>query len=284
MQIKKVINNNIVSSIDNDGEEVVIMGRGLGFHAKPGEKIDETKVEKVFKLDDQSATSKFKELLKAMPLPHIQVSAEVIDYAKKIINRRMNQNIYITLTDHINFAITRMQNGMEFSNPLLWEIKQFYPSEYMIGEYAIGLIKKELDVTLREDEAASIALHIVNAEYDTAMGNTMKITSLIKEVLQLVENYLGMKLDEGSIHYSRFVTHLKFFSQRIFTNEMLNEGEVELSMMIQNLYPEEYRCSQMIADYIAEKYMDYAVSEDEKAYLAVHIRRINMELLKITEE
>lgn len=284
MRVKKVINNNIVSSNDDNGEEVVIMGRGLGFHVKPGDKIDEKKVEKVFKLDDQGTTSKFKELLKAMPLPHIQISAEVIDYAKKIINRRLNQNIYITLTDHINFAITRVQNGMEFSNPLLWEVKHFYPSEYLIGEYAIALIEKELDITLREDEAASIALHIVNAEYDTAMGNTMKITSLIKEILQLVENYLGMKLDEESIHYSRFVTHLKFFSQRIFTNEMLNEGEVELSMMIQNLYPKEYECSQKIADYIAEKHTDYVVSEDEKAYLAVHIRRINMELQKIAEE
>lgn len=284
MQIKKVINNNIVSATDSNGEEVVIMGRGLGFRAKPGDNIDGKNVEKVFKLDDKSATGKFKELLKAMPLQHIQISSEVIDYAKNVIKRRLNQNIYITLTDHINFAITRVQNGMEFANPLLWEVKHFYPSEYLIGEYAIALIERELGVTLREDEAASIALHIVNAEYDTAMGNTMKITSMIKEILQVVEDYLGMKLDEESIHYSRFITHLKFFSQRIFTNEMLDEGEAELSRMIQNLYPEEYECSQKIVDYIAERHTDYRISEDEKAYLAVHIRRINMDLKKNSEE
>ncbi len=39
MVIKKVINNNIVTSID-DGVEVVVSGRGLGFGHREGDKID----------------------------------------------------------------------------------------------------------------------------------------------------------------------------------------------------------------------------------------------------
>ena len=39
MVIEKVINNNIVSAYDEDGREVVIMGRGIGFGVKPGARI-----------------------------------------------------------------------------------------------------------------------------------------------------------------------------------------------------------------------------------------------------
>lgn len=284
MNILKVINNNIVSALDDNKEEIILMGKGLGFHAKSGEVISEKKIEKIFRLNDESETGKFKELLKAMPLEHIQISVEIIDYAKSILKKRMNPNIYITLTDHIDFSVTRVKNGMEFSNPLLWEIKTFYPSEYLIGEYAVGLIRKELDVELKEGEAASIALHFVNAEYNTDMNSTMRITSTIREVLEIIEQHIGMELDKESLHYSRLVTHLKFLVQRMFANQMLDDADTELANVIQKMYPSEYECSQKIVDYIKDKYKAYTISQDEMTYLAVHIRRIYVELNKLSED
>lgn len=284
MNVLKVINNNIVSALDGNNEEVIVMGRGLGFKAKPGQVIDDKKVEKIFRLNNQGETGKFQELLKAMPMEHIEISVEIIEYAKSVLNKRMNPNIYITLTDHIDFAISRMKDGMEFPNPLLWEVKAFYPSEYLIGEYAVGLIRKELGVQFNQDEAASIALHLVNAEYNTDMNNTMKITSTIREVLQIVEEHIGMKLDEESLHYSRLITHLKFLVQRVFADQLLNDGEVELAQMIQRMYPAEYACSQKIVDYIGNKYQKHKISQDEMTYLAVHIRRISAELNKFDDE
>lgn len=284
MKILKVINNNIVSALDNNGEEIIVMGKGLGFHAKSGKIITEDKIEKVFRLNNQSETGKFQELLKAMPMEHIEISVEIIEYAMGILKNRLNPNIYITLTDHIDFAISRMKDGMGFPNPLMWEVKTFYPSEYLIGEYAVGLIRKELGVQFNQDEAASIALHLVNAEYNTDMSNTMKITSTIREVLEIVEAHIGMKLDEESIHYSRLVTHLKFLVQRVFSKQLLNDGEEELAQMIQRMYPSEYECSQKVVDYIRDKYQIYEISQDEMTYLAVHIRRINSELNKLNEE
>ena len=58
MQIIKVINNNVISSEDDKGKEIVVMGKGIGFGKKAGEEIDETKIEKVFSLPDES-TSQF---------------------------------------------------------------------------------------------------------------------------------------------------------------------------------------------------------------------------------
>ena len=114
MEIVKIINNNIVSALDDENKEIVVMGKGLGFHTKAGQKIPEERIEKIFRLNDESEIGKFKELLEAMPLEHIQTSVEIIDYAKSVLKRRINQNIYITLTDHINFAIYKSKgwNGI----------------------------------------------------------------------------------------------------------------------------------------------------------------------------
>ena len=68
-------------------------------------------------------------------------------------------------------------------------MRSFYHAEYLIGEYAIAMIERDLGVKLPVDEAASIALHIVNAEYDAPMGDTIKITNLIQQVLEVVREY-----------------------------------------------------------------------------------------------
>ena len=203
MKIDKIINNNIVSAIEADGKEVVIMGRGLGFGMKPGKEIPEGKIEKVFRLDSQNSTDKFKELLANLPLEHIQASTEIINYAKSVLNRRLNQSIYITLTDHINFAIERFKEKMMFTNPLLNEIKTFYKEEYLIGEYAVALIERRIGITLPVDEAGFIALHIVNAEYNTAMRDTIDITTLIQNVVKIVKEYFSASSFPGSADYRR---------------------------------------------------------------------------------
>lgn len=274
MKVGKVINNNVIAAIDLDGREVVVMGKGIGFQTKKDDYIPEELIEKVFKMDSINSSARFTELLKEMPMEHFNISNEIIEYAKSTLGKRMNQNIYITLTDHINFAIERYKQGMIFSNPLLWEVKRFYPSEYLIGEYAIALIERRVKVKLQVDEAASVALHIVNAEYNTAMNETMNITLLIKEVLEIVKEFMGKELDEESLYYSRFVTHLKFLSQRMFIGKMYNcDADDQLTDMITSLYRTEFLCSQKIGEYIKDKY-GYITSKEELSYLTLHIKRM----------
>lgn len=275
MKVDKIINNNIVSALEPDGKEIVVMGRGIGFGAKPGKEIPEGKIEKVFRLDSQNSVDKFKELLANLPLEHIQVSTEIINYAKSVLNRRLNQNIYITLTDHINFAIERFKQKMIFTNPLLNEVKTFYKEEYLVGEYAVALIERKIGVTLPVDEAGFIALHIVNAEYNTVMRDTIDITNLIQNVVKIVKEYFSMEMDEASLNYQRFVTHLRFLAQRIVAGELLNSENGEFNQLISQMYPEEYGCSLKIKDHIHETY-HHEVTEEETAYLAVHIKRMRL--------
>ena len=72
--------------------------------------------------------------------------------------------MYVTLTDHINSAVERYQNGISLKNMMRHEIRKFYPQEYRIGCQAIEWIEKKTGIDLGEDEAAFIAMHIVSSE------------------------------------------------------------------------------------------------------------------------
>ena len=256
-------------------EKLEIMGRGIGFQMKRGQKVPVEKVEKIFRIKSQSIAGQLKELLAKMPLEQVQISNEIISYAKKTMKLKLNQSIYVTLTDHISFAISRCKKGIHLENALLWEIKRFYPQEFELGRYAVELVKKRLDVEMPEDEAGFIALHFVNAEYGTDIRDAVRFPNQMKEILGIVADELGIEMDEGSLHYERFLTHVKFLLQRIYRKELLEEEENEITEMMQRKYPKEYSCSRKVADYI-EQTADCKLSGEEVLYLTLHIRRVAM--------
>lgn len=275
MVIDKIINNNIVSAFDNTGTEVVVMGRGIGFGSKIGNLIPEKKIEKVFRIKSQTLAEQFTELLANMPLEHARISHDIISYAESELKLRLNQSIYVTLADHINFAIERLKMGIQPENALLWEIKRFYPQEYRLGQYGLQLVEKELGINLPQDEAGFIALHFVNAEYGTDIRDALNFPNLMKEILSIARKELDIEFDEESLHYERFVTHVKFLLQRVYRKELLSDEEEELAEMVQSKYKREYICSKKIAEYIEEK-TGSKISGEEMMYLAIHIRRVTM--------
>lgn len=273
MVIEKVINNNIISAFDENGRELVVMGRGIGFGTKPGNPVDESRIEKIFRITSQSIAEQLKELLANMPLEHVKISSDIITYARKTLKLKLNQSIYVTLTDHIDFAITRFRQGIRPRNALLWEIRRFYSREYQIGQYALQMIRERLQVELPEDEAGFIALHFINAEYGTNIRDAARFPNLVGDILDIAQGELGIRFDENSLHYERFVTHIKFLIQRIYRSELLEDQDQELGEMMRRKYPREYQCSRRIAAYIGQE-TGHELSGDEIMYLAIHIRRV----------
>ena len=271
--IEKVINSNIISAYEKSGAEVIVMGRGIGFKKKQGEVVPADQISKIFRIKSRTLTEQFKELLANMPLERVRISDEIISHAKDHLKLKLNQSIYVTLTDHINFAIERVSQGIEPQNALLWEIKRFYPQEFQLGIYALELIQDRLDILLPEDEAGFIALHFVNAEYGTDIRDAVKFPDQMQAIVDIVERDLGILLDESSLHYERFMTHIKFLIQRIYRKELLSSEDRELSLLMQRKYPREYQCSVKVAEYIMQA-TGSRLSEEEIMYLSVHIRRV----------
>lgn len=272
--IEKVINNNIISAYEESGAEVIVMGRGIGFKKKQGEVVPADQISKIFRIKSRTLAEQFKELLANMPLERVRISDEIISHAKDHLKLKLNQSIYVTLTDHINFAIERVSQGIEPQNALLWEIKRFYPQEFQLGIYALELIHDRLGILLPEDEAGFIALHFVNAEYGTDIRDAVKFPDQMQAIVDIVERDLGILLDESSLHYERFMTHIKFLIQRIYRKELLFSEDRELSLLMQRKYPREYQCSVKVAEYIMQA-TGSRLSEEEIMYLSVHIRRVS---------
>lgn len=272
MIITKVINNNVVSSLDEQNNEIVVMGRGVGFQKATEDEIDESLIEKIFSLTGQT-TNQFKQLIESIPYEHIRVANEIISYAKRSLNKRLNDNVYVALTDHLSYAITRQKSGVKFKNALLWEIKRFYNHEFLIGKEALGIVKRRLDIELSEDEAGFIALHIVNAELDTDMEQSLAMTKMIQDILNIVKYHFNITLDENSLAYERFLTHLKFFLQRAVSNEFYQTDDMGFCRMIQKQYQGSYECVLKIKEYMNSK-LEYDISEEEITYLTIHIKRV----------
>ncbi|MEJ8764351.1 PRD domain-containing protein [Oceanobacillus sp. HCA-5259] len=278
MKVLKVINNNIVLSRNQNDQEVVVMGKGLGYKKKAGDVIDETKIENMYLNSKEWSVNKLTQMLSSIPMEHIQVANEVIGFAKVSLGKELSENIFLTLTDHISYAIERYKEGMEIRNALLWEIKRFYNHEFLIGKEALSIIKNRLGVDLPEDEAGFIALHIVNAELD--MGEVSRVSEMakvIQNVLNIVKYHFNIELDEYSLNYERFITHLKFFFQRLFSNVKLNDaGMSSFIFMLKEKYTNEYACALKIKEYIKKEF-DRDLEEDELIYLTIHIKRITSE-------
>ncbi|MGE6630545.1 BglG family transcription antiterminator LicT [Bacillus sp. NPDC077027] len=273
MIISKVINNNVVSAYDNEHHELVIMGRGIAFQKKSGDPIDEERIEKVFSIQNKDISEKFKTLLYDIPIEYMQVCEAIIDKARTNLNKNLNDSIYVTLTDHITFAIERHQKGMDIKNALLWEIKRLYKDEFTCGLEALAIIQDKLDIHLPEDEAGFIAMHILNAELNEEMPNVIQITKLIQDILNIVKYHFQIDLDEESLNYFRFVTHLKFFGQRLFNETQMENQNEFLYEVVKEKNVDAFQCAEKINDYVKKEY-NRDLIEDEMLYLTLHIDRV----------
>ncbi|MDQ1236190.1 beta-glucoside operon transcriptional antiterminator [Paenibacillus sp. SORGH_AS306] len=273
MRIAKVINNNVVSIYQADGSELVVMGRGIAFKKKPDDKIDESKIQKVFALKNKQTSDNFKMLLREVPIELIEIVENMIVYTKETLGKKLNENLYVSLTDHINFAIERYQQGLEIKNVLLWEIKQIYREEFGIGLKTLEQINHKLGIELPEDEAAFIAIHIINAEMNEEVSTTMTITKFIQQTLNIVKYHFKKEFDEDSLSYFRFVTHLKFFAQRVLKGTHYNDNYDHLYTMIKEKHHEAAACAEKIQKFVAKEY-NYQSTNEELLYLTVHLERV----------
>ena len=273
MKVTRIINNNVVAAVDDYNHELVLMGSGIGFKKKIGDLVDTDSVEKQFARFDEQQTLNFQRLAQEVPYEYMHMTNEIVAYAQISLNKELNEELYISLMDHLNFAINRMKQGIYLPNSMLWEIKHYYNHEYRIGMEAISIVKNHSGITLPADEAGFIAMHILNAEMELDMDRTRMMTKIIQDVLNIVKYHFNIQIDEESLDYERFVTHLKFFIQRAMHEKDSRIWEKSLMDMIRIQYMDAYECAGKVASYI-EKTTPYSVQEEEMVYLTVHIQRL----------
>ncbi len=272
MKINKVLNNNLVISNIN-GKERIVMGNGIAFGKKRGQKLDESKIEKLFRLTT-TEQEKMLALIDEVDDNVVLITEKIIQKANELYENAISESLYLSLIDHINFAIERTKNGYVIKNPLMHEIRKIYPQEYQIGEFGVNLINKEYNIDIQIDEASFIAMHIVNTNLGESLSNTYEITKITTRILNLINSYFDLDLLETDLNYSRFMTHLKFFIQRLINRDPLEEVMDDTLIQILTVrYSEENKCVDEIAKLLKEEY-DHELLNDERGYLILHLARL----------
>lgn len=273
VKIYKSINNNIVSAYDNSGNEVVVIGKGIGYKAVEGAEIPKDKITKVFVMDSHDNIVKLKDLLGKLQKEYIEITDEILIFARDHLGKKLNESAYFTLADHISFAVSRIQEKMPFQNILLTEIKSFYPKEFEVGLYAVKLIKEKIGVDMPECEAVSIALHILNAAYYTSVSEAFKGTQLLGWVMECVAKHIKQEIDTNSHYGERFIIHVKYMVQRIIHKDVILGVDDGIYKLMEGQYGESIKICEKVADDIKEEYK-YELSKYEIACMAMHITRL----------
>ena len=274
MIIKKIFNNNCVLA-DEDLNEVIVTGSGVGFQKKPGDKLDVARIEKKFELIDEYMEN-FELLVKRIPFDYFLITQKIVDKVTKEIKVELDTKIMVSLTDHISFAVAR--SNEEFMMPTLFEreMQLFYPEEYAIGVWAVELIDSTLGVKLQKEEASFIALHILNASSGTKDNNTArKVIKFVKDCIEIIEDTMNITIDRDSMQFQRIMTHLKFLGKYIIEKNVRsmpsNIEEITSSLLLR--FSNTKTAVDSIKQYVKENY-DFELSEDEYLYLSIHTYQV----------
>ncbi|TDQ59852.1 BglG family transcriptional antiterminator [Mesocricetibacter intestinalis] len=272
--ISKVFNNNAAQVKNERGTELVILGKGIAFGKKAGDSLSEKSIEKIFTLNNDPFTIRLTEILSEIPPEFFQLTNQIVKYANQQLKTRLSNSIYVSLTDHLYHAVIRINSGARIQNGLSFVIQRLYKQEFTVGKYAVALINKSMKLEMDDDEAGFIALHIFNARTDSnTMKDTYRTTRIIKDILNLISYHFKLKLDESSHDYARFITHLQYFSRRLFAPAQPGRPDNILYKQTKSAYPNAYRCIAKIEKYLSQNF-DKSLTDDEHLYLALHIQRV----------
>lgn len=277
LEILRILNNNVVVALNDDQKEVVLMGNGLGFQKKPGFQVDKSRIEKVFEIKNQVESIRIEQMLSEIPEDVIAIAFDILNYAKKKLNKEFNETSFISFADHLHTAIQRAKKGIQMKNFLLWDIKRFFPEELAIARKGIQFVNEKMGIELSDDESGFLTLHIVNAEIDSTNEAAINLTQMIEEILTVIKYTLKINFAENDIYFQRFITHLRFFSERVL-NARLDEIEEdavenELFVLINKKYPEAFEATKKVVELLDTRW-HYQASKDEQVYITIHIARI----------
>lgn len=275
MEILRVFNNNLVLARDPGGDEVILTGRGLGFQARPGQRVDPSRVVRRFVPSDGRDPDHLAELLAGIPPEHLHlVSAALAEAGVTPSASGGGTTLVIALADHVNFAIHRQEVGMDLIYPLVAEVTNLYATEYAQARAVLAALNARLDRPLPEAEAVAIALHLVNAGFSTGdLSATYAMTGIIQQLVGVIEQTYGLTLPTTSVSVGRLITHLRYLFVRIHQHSQLSEEGSAIGAAIRNAHPRALECAERLAQ-VVELRLGSALTEDEISYLTLHVARV----------
>lgn len=279
MKIRQILNNN-VAIVKRGGNEIIVVSKGVSFKYKVGAKLKDEDIEKSYILDSYDKLEHFSYLLAHSNPEDILLIDQIISHGESRLEIKANDYLSLTLLDHLEFLLERVEKEQFIKSPLIWDIKRFYPEYFEIGCHALKLIEQAKDVALPEDEAVSISLHFLNLQTNKKSKEDVLLEmQALADIVAIIEKHFLIQLDEGSTNYMRFTTHIQYFVQRLVQKKIASDDENldRLYQQVSQLYPEAFNSVQKIRIYVRSQF-DVEMTISEETYLMLHINRVTNRL------
>jgi len=268
--VKKSFNNNAVL-VTKEDTDYILIGRGIGFDKKRGDRIPESKmIENVFIMVDEKNRQQYENLLENVDHRLLAITEDIIRMAEEDFNEKLHVDTHLGLVDHISFAVKRIREGIGVVNPFLIETRMMYRQEYAVAAKAVRLIRDKLGIDVPESETGFIALHLHGGRLSGRTGASMKYVKALSQVIPYIEDKLGISLEEDSFDSVRLMSHLRAMLERCSRKETIDN--VLLDRMKKD-FAFEYKISENIG-LILEKNIGIVVPENEIGYIALHLYKL----------
>ncbi|MDR3173336.1 MAG: PRD domain-containing protein [Treponema sp.] len=274
-------NNNIILAEDH-GQEVIALGKGIGFQALQGTEVDMSLVEKVFVPQETVHINRFAATLSDLPYEYMLLASKIVDHGKAALQVELNPSLVVALADHLSVSLTLSQNnGPPAQSPLQLDVRHIYPGEFKTGVQALEIIRRERNIQMPEAEAVSIALHFINAELESPeMPATFKIVTITGDIMRIIEQYYHVTLDKETLEFMRFSSHVRNLVIEYITlppyagckRKTLKEDN-ELYELLMKRSRDVAECCGRICSCLQYKHK-LSLRKNDVSFLAMHITKI----------
>ena len=278
-RITRVLNHNTIIGVKEDAnKEYLIMGKGIGFGKKITERIETSGDETIYSLQKTTERGDARKLVTSVDPVCLEIANEVLDEAERVF-QTIDRSILFPLADHIDFAVKRVQNQEQISNPLTDDIRILFYKEYKVADMIRPIIQKHLGVEIDADEVGYVALHIHSAIQDEKVSQAMQIARAVRECITLVEKEVGKPIDVLSLSYNRLMNHVRNMVARAMHKEQL---KINMNDYMSIKFPQAFETAKYICEQVGNM-LKCPLSEVEIGYLAMHIERVTSDELENKE-
>lgn len=269
-RITKILNHNSFMGIESkNDQECLIMGKGVAFGKKVGQTVSVTGDVRVYSLKELTDRGEAKEIIKSVSPLCLELANEVLNQAEEEFGK-VDRSILFTMADHLDFAVRRIQNGEQISNPLTDDIRIMFYKEYKVAGCIRDLLKEKLGIRIDEHEIGYIALHVHAAIVDENVSQAMEIARTVRECICMVEEETGKSIDVMSLSYNRLMNHVRYMVARAIHGEKL---KMSLNDYMSVKFPGPYMTAEKICRKM-EKSLKLPIPDIEIGYLAMHLERM----------
>lgn len=266
-RVIKVLNNNGVLALDMEKkQEVILLGSGVGFGKKAGQRFEGSSDARRYELV-RKETSALQAVNGIDPV-YIEVTARIIEAAEALLGP-IRHDILIAMADHIALAVSRAKEGCQLPNPFSQDIRALFAQEYEAALRGRDLILRELGVEISEDEVSYITLHIHGGLSDENVSQSLELARLVQDGIRQIEEGMGMPLPASSLGYNRLMSHMRYMIARTRKKERAN---LNMDDYARENFPNAYEIAGRVCQDIGRK-LKCPVAQEEVAFLAIHIQR-----------